>query len=191
MTCASIYFIPSIEIGLDQQLSMSKSSYVYKYFQVSAFFQLISKFRVSRKNCKIFIASHFAGNEWITFDGTACLFCFKHQITAKWNSKSEFAMWWTGLQSGFGSDKAIFGVDQFRCVCCFDIFFWNDEFLTRFVWFHLINKHRTRLNKAPSSWIDDYIDWLSLEETCCRIDPKTNGFCLSSGMISVNSRNEI
>lgn len=27
--------IPSIEIGLDQQLSMSKGSYVYKYFQVS------------------------------------------------------------------------------------------------------------------------------------------------------------
>lgn len=35
ITCASIYLIPSIEIGLDQQLSMSKSSYVYKYFQVS------------------------------------------------------------------------------------------------------------------------------------------------------------
>lgn len=39
--------------------------------------------------------------------------------------------------------------------------------------------NRTRLNKAPSSWIDDYIDWLSLE-TCCKVDLKTNGFCLSN-----------
>lgn len=37
MTCTSIYFIPNIEIGLDQQLSMSKSSHVYKYFEVIQF----------------------------------------------------------------------------------------------------------------------------------------------------------
>lgn len=37
MTCVSIYFIPSIDVGLDQQLSMAKDSYVYKYFQVRFF----------------------------------------------------------------------------------------------------------------------------------------------------------
>lgn len=34
LTCTSIYFIPSIEVGLDQKLTMSTESHVYKYFTV-------------------------------------------------------------------------------------------------------------------------------------------------------------
>lgn len=34
-TCLSIIAIPHIDIGLDQQLTMSTDSYVYKYFWVS------------------------------------------------------------------------------------------------------------------------------------------------------------
>lgn len=33
-TCVSIFFIPNISIGLDQQLTMATDSYVYKYFKV-------------------------------------------------------------------------------------------------------------------------------------------------------------
>lgn len=34
LTCLSIMVIPSIEPGLDQQLSMAKDSHIVKYFQV-------------------------------------------------------------------------------------------------------------------------------------------------------------
>lgn len=36
-TCFSIYVIPSIPIGLDQQLTMATDSHVYKYFKVRIF----------------------------------------------------------------------------------------------------------------------------------------------------------
>lgn len=35
MTCTSIVVIPSIEPGLDQELSMAKDHHVVKYFEVS------------------------------------------------------------------------------------------------------------------------------------------------------------
>lgn len=35
MTCASIVVIPSVEPGLDQELSMAKDNHVVKYFKVS------------------------------------------------------------------------------------------------------------------------------------------------------------
>lgn len=38
-TCLSIMVIPSIEPGLDQQLSMAKDSHVTKYFEVGAIVQ--------------------------------------------------------------------------------------------------------------------------------------------------------
>jgi hypothetical protein len=34
--CTSIAVIPDVEIGLDQELSMSEDSYVLKYFKVTA-----------------------------------------------------------------------------------------------------------------------------------------------------------
>jgi hypothetical protein len=39
--CASVAVIPHIEIGLDQELSMSEDSYVYKYFKVTVNLQFI------------------------------------------------------------------------------------------------------------------------------------------------------
>lgn len=40
--------------------------------------------------------------------------------------------------------------------------------------------NRTRIAKPPSSWIDDYIDWLNLE-SCCKM--YENGtFCPSNSM---------
>lgn len=39
-TCLSIYVIPHIEIGLDQELTMSPSSHVSKYFKVNTFYIL-------------------------------------------------------------------------------------------------------------------------------------------------------
>lgn len=34
LTCASIVVMPSVEPGLDQELSMAKDHHVVKYFQV-------------------------------------------------------------------------------------------------------------------------------------------------------------
>lgn len=41
--CTSIAVIPHIEVGLDQELSMSEDSYVYKYFKVTVHLQFIDK----------------------------------------------------------------------------------------------------------------------------------------------------
>lgn len=39
--CASVAVIPHIEVGLDQELSMSEDSYVFKYFKVIIHLQFI------------------------------------------------------------------------------------------------------------------------------------------------------
>ena len=41
--CASVAVIPHIEVGLDQELSMSEDSYVFKYFKVTVHLQFIHK----------------------------------------------------------------------------------------------------------------------------------------------------
>lgn len=48
--CASIAVIPHIEVGLDQELSMSEDSYVYKYFKVTVHLQFMyNKSRFAEK----------------------------------------------------------------------------------------------------------------------------------------------
>lgn len=51
MTCASIVVIPSIEPGLDQELSMAKDNHVVKYFQVRDIREDSSSILESRINC--------------------------------------------------------------------------------------------------------------------------------------------
>ena len=41
--CASVAVIPHIEVGLDQELSMSEDSYVYKYFKVMSTYNLYTR----------------------------------------------------------------------------------------------------------------------------------------------------
>lgn len=36
------------------------------------------------------------------------------------------------------------------------------------------------MSKGSSSWIDDYFDWLSIEQSCCRINKITNESCISN-----------
>eukprot|EP00079_Xenopus_tropicalis_P016418 XP_004915269.1 PREDICTED: Niemann-Pick C1 protein [Xenopus tropicalis] len=38
----------------------------------------------------------------------------------------------------------------------------------------------TRIGYAPSSWIDDYFDWVKPQSTCCRIYNNTDQFCNAS-----------
>lgn len=39
----------------------------------------------------------------------------------------------------------------------------------------------TRIGFAPSSWIDDYFDWVKPQSSCCRIYNSTEQFCNASG----------
>ncbi|EHH29220.1 Niemann-Pick C1 protein [Macaca mulatta] len=39
----------------------------------------------------------------------------------------------------------------------------------------------TRIGFAPSSWIDDYFDWVKPQSSCCRVDNITDQFCNASG----------
>ncbi|XP_055296529.1 NPC intracellular cholesterol transporter 1 homolog 1b [Sitodiplosis mosellana] len=124
-TCASIYFIPSIEPGLDQQLTMSEESHVYKYFSVMnellamgppVYFVLSTKLNMSN-----------ISNQNLLCGGQLCN---KDSIVTKLHMASTAP----------------------------DI---------------------TRVAKPPSSWIDDYIDWLAIG-TCCRIQSDNITFCPSS-----------
>ncbi|EHH58808.1 Niemann-Pick C1 protein [Macaca fascicularis] len=38
----------------------------------------------------------------------------------------------------------------------------------------------TRIGFAPSSWIDDYFDWVKPQSSCCRVDNITDQFCNAS-----------
>lgn len=39
----------------------------------------------------------------------------------------------------------------------------------------------TRVGFAPSSWIDDYFDWVAPQSSCCRLYNATHQFCNASG----------
>lgn len=54
--CTSIAVIPDIEIGLDQELSMSEDSYVLKYFKVIAHIKFLHKKNMFKK--KLWFLSH-------------------------------------------------------------------------------------------------------------------------------------
>lgn len=43
-TCACVLIAPSVELGLEQELSMPKDSHVLKYFRVSLFKQDFASF---------------------------------------------------------------------------------------------------------------------------------------------------
>ena len=40
-------------------------------------------------------------------------------------------------------------------------------------------KNRSYISASPSSWIDDYFDWLRSGE-CCKINPEDGSFCHAS-----------
>lgn len=39
----------------------------------------------------------------------------------------------------------------------------------------------TRIGFAPSSWIDDYFDWVKPQSSCCRVHSGSGQFCNASG----------
>lgn len=46
----------------------------------------------------------------------------------------------------------------------------------------------TRIGFAPSSWLDDYFDWVKPQSSCCRVYNSTDTFCNASGTVLSFSR---
>ncbi|XP_031627932.1 NPC intracellular cholesterol transporter 1 homolog 1b [Contarinia nasturtii] len=123
VTGASIYVIPKIEIGLNQQLTMSTDSHVYKYFNVM--------------------------NELLAM-GPPVYFVLS-----------------TSLNMSLIYNQDLICGGQ-KC---------NEDSIITKLYMASMNSDVTKLAKPPSSFIDDYFDWLSVE-TCCKID-QDNQFCPS------------
>jgi hypothetical protein len=65
--CASIAVIPDIEVGLDQELSMSEESYVLKYFKVITNIKLLHNMNMkSRYHVENICPCHRAGQEFFS-----------------------------------------------------------------------------------------------------------------------------
>ncbi|XP_055920558.1 NPC intracellular cholesterol transporter 1 isoform X2 [Eupeodes corollae] len=55
--------------------------------------------------------------------------------------------------------------------------FCNDDSVLTQLYMASKLSNRTYIARPASSWIDDYFDWVTNPSSCCRVDPKTNGFC--------------
>ncbi|XP_030379061.1 NPC intracellular cholesterol transporter 1 homolog 1b [Scaptodrosophila lebanonensis] len=125
ITCLSLMVCPSIEPGLDQELSMPKDSHVVKYFQ------------------------------------------YMDDLLAM-----GAPVYWV-LKPGLDYAQP----EQQNIICggveC------NDDSLSVQLYTQSRYPEITSLARSASSWIDDYIDWLSISD-CCKYNATTLAFCPSN-----------
>lgn len=74
-----------------------------------------------------------------------------------------------------------YSIKENQDVICNGILCDADSVLTQ-IYFKSKNPEETRIVRPPSSWIDDFIDWLSVE-TCCQMHKETGDFCPSISKI--------
>lgn len=123
--CFSIATIPSIDVGLDQELSMPKESHIVKYFQFMA--DLLSMGPPVYFVVEAGLEYQNISNQNIICGGTLC------------NQNS--------------MNIQLYVASQYSEI--------------------------TKIARPSSSWLDDYIDWLSIS-TCCKVYKADGSFCLSS-----------
>uniref|UniRef100_A0A182W4Q6 SSD domain-containing protein n=1 Tax=Anopheles minimus TaxID=112268 RepID=A0A182W4Q6_9DIPT len=121
----SLMVVPSIEPGLDQELSMAEDSHVVKYFR--------------------FMADLF----WM---GPPVYFVLKPGLN------------YTNVQH--------------QNLVCGGILC-NDDSIQTKLYQSSLYPETTHIARPASSWLDDYIDWLSIQ-SCCRYNPTDDSFCASS-----------
>lgn len=56
----------------------------------------------------------------------------------------------------------------------------NNDSLVQQVYSASLMSNYTRIAVTPSSWLDDYFDWVKPQSTCCRYYNKTGAFCNAS-----------
>ncbi|XP_055844518.1 NPC intracellular cholesterol transporter 1 homolog 1b [Episyrphus balteatus] len=125
VTALSLMIVPSIELGLDQELSMPKDSHVVKYFQFMA--QLLST---------------GAPVYWVLGPGL------------NYSERNHQNLICGGVECN------------------------NDSMSTQ-LYIQSRYPEITKLARPAASWIDDYIDWLSIE-TCCKVNQTDGTFCASN-----------
>ncbi|XP_055914958.1 NPC intracellular cholesterol transporter 1 homolog 1b [Eupeodes corollae] len=125
VTALSLMIIPSIELGLDQELSMPKESHVVKYFQFMAELLLTGP-----------------------------------------------PVYWV-LGPGMNySERAHQNLICGGVEC-------NNNSLSTQLYIQSRYPEITKLARPAASWIDDYIDWLSID-TCCKLNQTDGTFCASN-----------
>lgn len=126
ISCLSLIVVPSVDVGLDQELSMPKDSHIVKYFQYMSDL-------LSMGPPVYFVVEGGLNYENVTDQNLIC-----------------------------------------GGVLC------NDDSLN--IQLYIASKYPeiTRIARPSSSWLDDYIDWLSIS-TCCKVNRTDGSFCLSSG----------
>ncbi|XP_035780137.1 NPC intracellular cholesterol transporter 1 homolog 1b-like [Anopheles albimanus] len=131
----SLMVVPSIEPGLDQELSMAADSHVVKYFR--------------------FMADLF----------------------------------WMGPPVYFVVQPGLNYTDQqHQNLVCGGILC-NDDSLSTQLYLASLQPELTHIARPASSWLDDYIDWLSIS-SCCRYNPTDNSFCESSVFVCTSCPRE-
>uniref|UniRef100_A0A0K8UN34 Niemann-Pick C1 protein n=1 Tax=Bactrocera latifrons TaxID=174628 RepID=A0A0K8UN34_BACLA len=125
ITCLSLMAAPSIEIGLDQEMSMPTDSHVVKYFQYM--------------------------NELLSMGAP---------------------VYWV-LKPGLNYTQR----DHQNVICggvqC------NNDSVSVQLYQQSLYPDITHLARSASSWIDDYIDWLSIGD-CCKVNATDGTFCPSN-----------
>ncbi|XP_034489627.1 NPC intracellular cholesterol transporter 1 homolog 1b [Drosophila innubila] len=125
ITCLSLMIMPSVELGLDQEMSMPQDSHVVKYFR------------------------------------------YMDELLAM-----GAPVYWV-LKPGLDYNKP-----EHQNIICGGVECNNDSLAVQ-----LYTQSRypqiTSLARPASSWIDDYIDWISISD-CCKYNITTGGFCPSN-----------
>ncbi|XP_037939009.1 NPC intracellular cholesterol transporter 1 homolog 1b-like [Teleopsis dalmanni] len=125
ITCLSLMVVPSIELGLDQEMSMPKDSHVVKYFR------------------------------------------FMSELLA-----TGAPVYWV-IKPGLNYTER----DHQNLICggveC------NNNSMSVMLYTQSRYPDITYLARPASSWIDDYIDWLSISD-CCKVNATSGEFCPSN-----------
>ncbi|XP_053950504.1 NPC intracellular cholesterol transporter 1 homolog 1b [Anastrepha ludens] len=125
ITCLSLMVAPSVELGLDQEMSMPTDSHVTKYFKYMS--ELLSM---------------GAPVYWV-------------------------------LKPGLN-----FTYQDHQNVVCGGVQCNNDSVSVK-LYQQSLYPEITYLARSASSWIDDYIDWLSISD-CCKVNSTDGSFCPSN-----------
>ncbi|XP_056327122.1 NPC intracellular cholesterol transporter 1 [Danio aesculapii] len=56
----------------------------------------------------------------------------------------------------------------------------NNDSLVQQIYTASLMRNYSRINNVPSSWLDDYFDWVKPQSTCCRYYNSTGAFCNAS-----------
>lgn len=164
--CFSICVAPSLELGLDQELSMPDDSHVLKYFLVIIKITNIIKFEVI-----IIIINYYLRiclvSKRINAYRRASLLGNQRRCRLFERNDTEFHVRQCRLYKIFNQYSIIYGIDVSEHV---------SNHLNILMLSLKYDYLSTYIARPASSWIDDYRIWKT-KETCCKYFKSNNTFC--------------